>query len=139
MLRRGRLPTMAPHVEKQMTRRTPQRLFPIAIILLFLLSFVPPAAAVAKDTGDKLEPDLGNALFGADLTTGGSALGDLGGHGTHVAGIVAGNGTLSSGAYEGMAPGARILSVKVTTDDGKASYSSIIAGLQWIVTNAKAY
>ncbi len=44
---------------------------------------------------------------------------DMNGHGTHVTGIVAGNGFLSSGTYTGMAPGAEILFGKTsffTTD-----------------------
>jgi serine protease AprX len=56
-----------------------------------------------------------------------------------VAGIIAGNGTLSGGAYMGVAPQARIVSVKVTNDTGGASYSGIIQGLQWVVKNKAAY
>lgn len=39
---------------------------------------------------------------------------DLTGHGTHVAGIIAGDGTLSGGRVRGVAPGARLLSVGIT-------------------------
>src|SRR5205823_5645900 len=69
------------------------------------------------DSGVPTSPDLTNVVFGVDVATGTTALGDLGGHGTHVAGIIAGNGANSSGAYKGVAPGARILDVKVTTND----------------------
>jgi serine protease AprX len=91
------------------------------------------------DSGVSANADFSNAVFGVDVATGTTTLGDLGGHGTHVAGIIAGNGTNSNGAYKGVAPGARILDVKVTTNDGHATYSNIIAGLQWIVANKRTY
>ena len=40
------------------------------------------------------------------------------GHGTHVAGIIAGNGADSDGAYAGLAPGASIVSLKVLDGEG---------------------
>src|SRR5581483_7647952 len=40
------------------------------------------------------------------------------GHGTHVAGIIGGDGQLSRGAYIGVAPMANLLNVKVSNDDG---------------------
>jgi serine protease AprX len=91
------------------------------------------------DSGVAPSADLANVVFGADFTTGGTGLADAGGHGSHVAGIVAGTGSLSGGAYAGVAPGARIVSVKVTNDTGGASYSGIIQGLQWVVKNKAAY
>jgi serine protease AprX len=90
------------------------------------------------DSGVAPSADLPTAVFGVDVVTGTTALADPGGHGTHVAGIVAGSGALSGGVYKGVAPGARVLAVKVTTDDGRATYSNIIKGLQWVVANAKA-
>ncbi|HEY3109262.1 MAG TPA: S8 family peptidase [Chloroflexota bacterium] len=90
------------------------------------------------DSGVAPSADLSNLAFGVDLSTGTTAPADRGGHGSHVAGIVAGNGTLSAGVYKGVATGARILSVKVTTDDGHASYAGIIKGLQWVIANKKA-
>jgi serine protease AprX len=91
------------------------------------------------DSGIQPSPDLSSVVFGIDTASGQTTLADQGGHGTHVAGIIAGNGTLSGGAYKGVAPGARLLSVKVTNDTGGASYSSVIRGLQWIVDNRDAY
>jgi serine protease AprX len=91
------------------------------------------------DSGVAVSPDLSSELFGVDVVTGTTSLADLGGHGSHVAGIIAGNGTLSGGGYMGIAPDARVLSVKVTTDDGRASYASIIKGLSWVVQNAQIY
>jgi len=65
------------------------------------------------DTGVFPNADLGSRLvyhasFAPDVD-----LYDHYGHGTHMAGIIAGNGTNSGGQYMGVAPGANIISVKV--------------------------
>jgi subtilisin len=59
---------------------------------------------------------------------------DRNGHGTHVAGTVAArnNGT----GVVGVAPGARLWSVKVMGDDGFGSVSTIVAGLEHVTTHA---
>lgn len=88
------------------------------------------------DSGIAPNPEL-DAAFGIDLTTGGTSLSDAGGHGTHVAGIIGGSGSQLGGKYKGASPSARVLSVKVTSDTGAATYSSIIKGLQWVVANRK--
>ena len=47
---------------------------------------------------------------------------DLGyGHGTHVAGTVAGNGDASAGARRGVAPGANLIGITVDTDNSAGS------------------
>ncbi|SDL14179.1 S8 family peptidase [Natronincola ferrireducens] len=61
------------------------------------------------------------------------------GHGTHVAGIVAGNGFASTGKYMGIAPDANIVGVKVLNKDGGGSISDVIAGVQWVVDNKNRY
>jgi serine protease AprX len=65
--------------------------------------------------------------------------GDPGGHGTHVAGIVAGNGTDSAHAREGVAPGAKVINVRVIDANGSASLSSVIRGIEWVIQNRKTY
>src|SRR5690606_17662424 len=59
------------------------------------------------------------------------------GHGTHVAGIIAGNGFASGGKDVGVAPGARLVGVKVLDQDGGSPISRVIAGIQWVVENRK--
>ena len=49
-----------------------------------------------------------------------SATNDVYGHGTHVAGIAAGNDGYNGGAYRGVANNANIISVKVLNDAGRA-------------------
>ncbi|QUH19280.1 S8 family peptidase [Alkaliphilus sp. B6464] len=61
------------------------------------------------------------------------------GHGTHVAGIVAGNGFASRGKYMGIAPDANIVGVKVLGSDGGGSISDVIAGIQWTIDNRSKY
>jgi serine protease AprX len=64
---------------------------------------------------------------------------DDNGHGTHVAGIIAGNGYDSKGEKSGIAPNASIVSLKVLDQNGQGSISNIIAALGWVATNAKTY
>ena len=58
---------------------------------------------------------------------------DLLGHGTMVAGIIAGSGAASGGEYRGIAPGAELISVKVIDGQGDGKVSDIIAGIEWAV------
>jgi serine protease AprX len=66
------------------------------------------------------------------------------GHGTHIAGIVAGNGYNSTGSnyfrtFNGIARRATIVGVRVLDDHGAGTVSNVIAGVQWAVTNRAAY
>jgi serine protease AprX len=64
---------------------------------------------------------------------------DDNGHGTHVAGIIAGNGYDSHGANAGMAPAAHIVSLKVLDEHGGGVISDVIAAFEWAVTNRVAH
>jgi serine protease AprX len=55
------------------------------------------------------------------------------GHGTHVAGIVAGNGFDSSGARSGIAPAAHLMVLKVLDGSGRGHISNVIAALDYAV------
>jgi len=61
------------------------------------------------------------------------------GHGTHVSGIIAGNGYDSSGIRAGMAPDAHLVSLKVLDGNGRGVISSVIAALDYIVANKNAH
>jgi serine protease AprX len=74
-----------------------------------------------------------------DLVAGSSTAYDDHGHGTHVAGIVAGNGFDSGGARSGVAPGARLIVVKALDASGTGRISDIIAGLEYVVANKNAF
>jgi serine protease AprX len=57
------------------------------------------------------------------------------GHGTHVAGIVAGRGVDSDGARSGIAPGAHLIALKVLDGSGKGRISDVIAALDYVVAH----
>ena len=61
------------------------------------------------------------------------------GHGTHVAGIIAGNGYDSNGARQSIAPKASIIALKALDHEGKGQISNIIAALDWIVEHRAQY
>ncbi len=87
------------------------------------------------DTGVTPTPNLaGRLLARVDLTSERDGI-DRFGHGTHMAGVIAGNGATSFGAYEGAAPESRLVSVKVAGWDGATDVSTVIAALQWVVAN----
>ena len=60
------------------------------------------------------------------------------GHGTHVAGIIAGNGYDSSGRRTGIAPGAHLIVLKALDENGGGTISDIIAALDYVHTNRYA-
>ncbi|GAC1541760.1 MAG: hypothetical protein NVS2B7_14590 [Herpetosiphon sp.] len=66
------------------------------------------------------------------------------GHGTHVAGIVAGNGWHSAdpttaGRRIGIAPGANLVNIKVVDDNGKCYVSDVVKAIEWSITNRVLY
>jgi serine protease AprX len=61
------------------------------------------------------------------------------GHGTFIAGLVAGSGASSGGQWKGVAPEASILSVKAAGADGSADVSNILAAIQWVVSFKERY
>ena len=73
-----------------------------------------------------------------DLVNGASSPYDDYGHGTHVAGIVAGNGYDSSGARTGIAPGAHLLVLKALDSSGTGRISDVIAALDHVIARKDA-
>lgn len=64
---------------------------------------------------------------------------DDNGHGTHVCGIIGGNGYSSKGKYIGVAPECNLIGVKVLDRRGDGNISDVLAGLQWIIDNKRRY
>ncbi|WP_331272308.1 S8 family serine peptidase [Motilibacter aurantiacus] len=87
----------------------------------------------------------GKVVNGPDLSfdsqSGGTRSLDGYGHGTHMAGIIAGVDTSlpSNGdkPFVGVAPGARIVNVKVGAADGGVDVSQVIAGIDWVVQHRR--
>jgi subtilisin family serine protease len=61
------------------------------------------------------------------------------GHGTHVAGLAAGNGQIANGAYEGVAPDASIVNLRVLNSQGTGKVSSLLSALNWLLANRTYY
>jgi serine protease AprX len=92
------------------------------------------------DTGiNSSLPDLSDVVGGVDLTGGNSPFTDEYGHGTFVAGLVAGTGASSGGQYTGEAPGADLVSIKAAGASGVTTASTIISGISWAVQNQSTY
>jgi serine protease AprX len=92
------------------------------------------------DTGiDNLPDFAGRLAGGVDLAGGNNPYQDSYGHGTFVAGLIAGNGASSKGQYRGEAPGAKLVSIKVAGADGVTHLSTLITGLQWAVDHQRTY
>jgi serine protease AprX len=102
------------------------------------------------DTGVASVPDLAGRLVQVrnDLTgqvtpcknlSGELDCNDRYGHGTFIAGLIAGNGASSAGKWKGVAPDAGILSVKAAGADGAADVSNILAAIQWVVSFKDRY
>ena len=89
--------------------------------------------AAILDTGIARHPDLdGRIADFKDFTGRRQSCYDDSGHGTHVAGILAGSGKLSAGMYSGMAPAATILAAKVLDHSGNGNVESVLRGIEWL-------
>jgi serine protease AprX len=84
---------------------------------------------------------IGSAVVNPDATT----ATDRYGHGTHVAGIIAGDsdsrplGDPKKGRFLGVAPGANLVSIKVSDNDGNTSVLDVIAGIQFAMDHKAEY
>ncbi len=91
------------------------------------------------DTGVDLNHlDLKDRIRGSQDFSGKGSVQDGNGHGTHVAGIIAGSGAASGGRYRGVAPAADLYIGKVLDDRGSGRMSNVIAGVEWAVTQGVA-
>jgi subtilisin family serine protease len=70
-------------------------------------------------------PDLTPERHDPDL-----AQQDSFGHGTHLAGVIAGHDPLNG--FQGVAPGVRVVSVKVADHDGMTSLARVLMALDWV-------
>jgi serine protease AprX len=61
------------------------------------------------------------------------------GHGSFVAGILAGDGSASDGERIGIAPKANLINLRVSDDQGMSTESDVVDALQWIFDNHRRY
>ena len=96
------------------------------------------------DSGSATHDDLLDASGGfrvhhfVDLINGAVQPYDDYGHGTHVAGIIAGNGFDSGGARTGIAPGAALIVLKVLDSAGRGRISDVIAAIDHVIAQRAA-
>ena len=91
------------------------------------------------DTGVTRAPELDDRVLArVDLTPEADGY-DRYGHGTHMIGIVAGNGDDAAGDWRGVAPGVDVVSVKVAGWNGATDVSAVIAGMEWVAAHREQY
>ena len=92
------------------------------------------------DSGIASHPDLANRVIAAQAFNANvNGVDDAYGHGTAVAGIIAGDGTASAGAYIGIAPQANLINLRVNDGNGAAPTSAIMNAILWAVANKQRY
>ena len=109
----------------------------VAVIDTGIAGAIPDLRVSSSDPGSRV---IGSAVVNPVATT----AEDSYGHGTHVAGILAGNGNTRAvddplrGEYVGIAPQASLISVKVD-NDGIATVLDVIYGLEFVVDHKADY
>lgn len=91
------------------------------------------------DSGISLDPDFSYLSRFQSFNSNSNTINDVYGHGTHVAGIIGGNGAGSSGAFQGVAPQAKLISLKISDESGMAYESDTVEAMQWVLDNRAAY
>ncbi len=97
------------------------------------------------DTGIAVHRDFeGRILRFVDFCHGRSGLYDDNGHGTHVSGIIAGNGSCSRDdrgvcIYSGIAPKANVIMLKVLDEHGNGNTEKVLQGIDWVIKNRENY
>src|SRR3954470_20914209 len=91
------------------------------------------------DTGIDTSGDLaGQVVRSVDFTSEADGV-DRYGHGTFVAGLIAGTGAHSAGDIQGVAPGAKLVSLKISGADGATDVTLVLEALEWLKDFAATY
>jgi len=110
----------------------------VAVIDTGIAGDLPDFRVSGSDSSSRV---IGSAVVHPDAATAADGYG----HGTHVAGIIAGNGWRRGsldpqrGEYIGVAPDANLISVKASDDAGNATVLDVIYGLQFVVDHKDTY
>src|ERR1700733_248484 len=103
------------------------------------------------DSGVSSHPDLNQGIlpfsrvvYQQSFVPGNSSASDQYGHGTHVAGLIAGDGLSSTGpfyskTFKGIAPGAKIINLRVLDANGSATDSVVIAAINEAISLKSTY
>ena len=96
--------------------------------------------AAILDTGVCRHPDFEKRiLYFRDFVQGRAECYDDASHGTHVTGILGGDGSILGGKYCGIAPECGLISLKVLDRMGQGKMEHIIAAIQWVLENRERY
>lgn len=99
-----------------------------------------PISVAVLDTGIFNHIDFSRRIVGFyDCVQHKTSPYDDSGHGTHVSGIIAGNGYASRGKYRGIAPMVNLVGVKVLDKNGNGRIESVIKGAEWVIENQQKY
>jgi serine protease AprX len=100
------------------------------------------------DTGLSNHPGLLNKVNGvtlnriaawADFVEDSHSPRDPHGHGTHIAGIIANAQQGPDGEWNGVAPGVRLVGVRVLDEEGYSDYATVIEGIEWVIENKEEF
>jgi serine protease AprX len=91
------------------------------------------------DTGVDTSGDLAGQVVHAEDFTREQNNHDSYGHGTFVAGLIAGTGAASGGDVKGVAPGAKIVSLKIAEADGSTDVTRVLEALEWVLAFRSLY
>ena len=98
-----------------------------------------PCTAIV-DTGIFPHMDLAGSITGFyDPVGHRSSAYDDNGHGTHIAGIISGNGQSLDGRYTGIFPGSPIFCVKALNENGNGKITDFIEGIEFLIKNRTKY
>lgn len=87
---------------------------------------------------------LSRIVYNQSFVPGNSSAADQYGHGTHIAGLIAGNGVSSTGllyskTFKGIAPNAKIINLRVLDENGTATDSTVISAIQKAISLRSTY
>ena len=96
------------------------------------------------DSGIQSSSDFSGRIVGMyDFTPGRNGASvtpyDEYGHGTHVAGLIGSSGASSNGKFAGVAPGVKLLALRVLDREGAGRTSAVIAALEFAVANKNRF
>ena len=92
------------------------------------------------DTGICDHVDFGDrVVFFKDFVNGNTCRYDDNGHGSHVCGIIGGDGAASNGRYGGMAPKCKLVVLKVLDQGGNGDTRTVLEALDWVKKNRYLY
>lgn len=95
---------------------------------------------VIIDSGISMHPDLkDNIVRYYNFTNQSRTVFDEFGHGTHIAGIIAGDGKCSNKEIMGINPRQSLISLKILDKYGNGNYDNLKNALEWVLYNAERY